>query len=148
MLLRASDPRSGPKARWRVGPAGRTASTGKLAWAVVLAGALVGGCAGVDPGLRTAEREAAVARWARCVERHGAAYASSMDAIDATRNYCDGHRRDVARTFAPHLEPHVQARLAERERTDALRARATLSEGTNRRAERLLLRMAEEKETF
>ena len=88
-----------------------------------LAACLAGGCASVDLEALLAERDAAVARWSSCVDRHAGDAATSLEAVEAARRGCDGYRRDVANTFAPHLEPRVRARLDAQERRRAVRER-------------------------
>ena len=93
-----------------------TGSRRATALACVAAGAVAGGCAAIDAEALATERDAAVARWSACVERHAATGDDVRDAIEATRVGCDGYRRDVAATFAPHLGARVHDRLDERER--------------------------------
>ena len=134
---------------------GRGGSFGKRkvalvpALAPVLALAL-GGCAGLDLETLLDERRAAMTRWSACVERHAARGDTSLQAIEATRDGCDGYRRDVARTFAPHLEPRVQTSLGARERRRVVRERAasavdeplSAADRLRERLDRLLLRTA------
>ena len=92
------------------------ASVRARAAACALAAATLGGCASVDPALVRAERQAAMERWSSCVDRHAGLGATSLEAIEVTRAGCDGYRRDVTLTYAPHLARRVAARLDAGER--------------------------------
>lgn len=100
-------------------------------WVVIAGASFAAACTTPDAGALRTEREAAMHRWSRCVTRHADVGGSAMDGIDAVRGGCDGHRRDVARTFAPHLEPRVQATLGERERLEVLGRRVLASAATS-----------------
>ena len=121
------------------------ARTVPRAAACALGACLVGGCATIDPEAVLAEREAALARWSSCVDRHAGLGQTPREAIEVTRDGCDGYRRDVAMTFAPHLEPRVRARLDARERHLVVRERvargAAAGDGPLSAAERLRERL-------
>lgn len=89
---------------------------GRAAAACALAAAVLCGCAAIDPQAVLAERESAMQRWSSCVDRHAGLGTTSVEAIEVTRDGCDGYRRDVALTFAPHMARRVQARLDASER--------------------------------
>ena len=117
---------------------------------VAASGAVAGGCAAIDAETLATERDAAMARWSACVERHAATGDGARDAIEATRVGCDGYRRDVAATFAPHLGARVNDRLGERERRRVAAGRAarraagdeplSVSDRLRERVERMLQR--------
>jgi len=80
----------------------------------------------------------ALSRWDRCVRRlngPGAAdvFRHAMRTAHALGSYpataCEGHRRDVAQRFPPHLAPRVHATLSAREGDREVAARP-MSAGT------------------
>lgn len=137
----------------RSGREGRSGARVARPLAASLAALLAGGCATTDPAAVRAEREAALARWSGCVARHAGRGATADEALEATRVGCDGHRRDVAMTFPPHLGDRVRARLDAGERRHVVHERLDLdraalgdrSVSPDDWLERLLVRTADER---
>ena len=99
---------------------GRPRTALSLTLAAVLCGGASGGvlvgCASRDTTAELhATRQAAIARWNRCIERETTTRALVLDAYREVDAGCEGHRRDVLKLFPPHMEKRIERMLEQRE---------------------------------